>query len=86
MKKLIVTKIDNYNYTLTDGKRLYEKNIEFYSKNKPVIGDIIYLSDKIFTSSFLSFIEPYNSVNLSIDDIIKIVSNNKEYYLQREYG
>ena len=87
MKKVYVINIDNYDYLLSDGKNEYKRNIEFYSKKRPMKGDIIYLSDKVLSdNTMLSFIEPYNDSNLSVDDIIKVVSNGEEYYLQREYG
>ncbi len=87
MKKVRVVGINGYFYTLDDGVNKYIKNIEFYSKKKPQESDLIYISEKILNEkTLLSFIEPYNNAYLKTDDIIKVISKNDEYYLQREYG
>ena len=88
MKKIIIEKIDNYDYTLVDKDgNYYIKNIEFYSKYKPVIGDIIYLSDNILNEiNLYAFDEVYKNNNVDIDDIIKVIHNDEEYYFQRRYG
>ncbi len=86
MKKVIVTDIDNYYYTLNDGDNNYIINIEFYTDNKLNINDIVYLSEEMLNSKFLSFCDLHSKLNLTTDDIIKVVSNNNIYYLEREYG
>ena len=88
MKKVIVKKIDNYNYTLVDTKNsLYIKNIEFYSNYKPVVGDVIYLDDKILNENNLyAFSEIFDQENVLMEDMIKIIHDDKVYYFQRIYG
>ena len=88
MKKLIIKEINNYDYTLIDEKgNIYNKNIEFYSEYKPQINDIIYVDDSIINEvNLYAFDEVYDTRNIDIKDIIKIVSNDKEYYFQRRYG
>ena len=88
MKKLIIKEINNYDYTLIDqDNNVYVKNIEFYSKYKPQVNDMIYVDDSIINEvNLYTFDEVYNTRNIDIKDIIKIVSNDKEYYFQRRYG
>ena len=88
MQKLIIKEINNYDYTLTDEKgNIYNLNIEFYSKYKPQVNDIVYFDDSILEEiNLYAFDEVYDTRNVDIKDIIKVVSNNNEYYFQRRYG
>jgi hypothetical protein len=88
MKKTTIRKIEGYNYTLVDtDNKTYVINIEFYSKYKPQENDIIYFDDSILEEvNLYAFDEIYDTTNVSIEDIIKIVHDNKEYYFQRRYG
>ena len=87
MKKVIINKIDGYDYELKDNNQTYIKNIEFYSNYKPVIGDIIYLDDLILDEDNLyAFDEVYDTSNIKLEDVIKVVHGTKEYYFQRRYG
>ena len=88
MKKLIIQEINNYDYKLIDqDNNIYNKNIEFYSKYKPQVNDIIYVDDSIINEvNLYAFDEVYDTKNVDIKDIIKVVSNDKEYYFQKRYG
>ncbi len=88
MKKLIVEKIDNYDYTLTDAnEKRYILNIEFYSKYKPQINDILYVDDSIVEEiNLYAFDEIYDTSNVEMKDIIKVVNDQNNYYFQRRYG
>ena len=88
MYKLIIQEINNYDYTLIDEKEnIYNKNIEFYCKYKPQVNDILYVDDSIVKEvNLYAFDEVYDTKNVDIKDIIKVVSNDKEYYFQRRYG
>ncbi len=88
MKKLIIQKINNYDYLVVDEKEInYRLNIEFYSKYKPQVNDIIYVDDSILNEvNLYAFDEVYDTMNINIEDFIKVVSNGKEYYFQRRYG
>ena len=88
MKKVTITKIDKYNYTLVDeNNKLYIKNIEFYSNYKPVVGDVIYLDDSVLNEENLyAYDEIYDKTNYQLEDMIKIIHNDQEYYFQRKYG
>lgn len=90
MEKLKIIKKDKYDYTLEGNNgKIYTLNIEFYGlEEDPKINDYIYMSDKILKEKNLfSFgIINNNNINIKEEDLIKIVSDNKEYYLQRYYG
>lgn len=87
MKKVKVMEINDYNYTLFDGEKTYIKNIELYSDRRIQVNDIIYISEKILNENNLfAFTNLFHDRVIELDDIIKIVSNDKEYYLQRIYG
>ena len=88
MKKLIIKEKNNYDYKLIDqDNNVYNINIEFYSKYKPQVNDIIYVDDSIINEvNLYAFDEVYDTRNVDIKDIIKVISNDKEYYMQRRYG
>ena len=88
MKKVVIKEINNYDYTLVDSNnKVYIKNIEFYSEYKPSVGDIIYLDDGILnTTNIYSFDEIYDTSKVKMEDIIKVISKDKEYYFQRSFG
>ena len=88
MKKLVIKEINNYDYILIDeSNKKYVINIEFYSKYKPQVNDILYVDDSIVKEvNLYAFDEVYDTRNVDIKDIIKVVSNKKEYYFQRRYG
>ena len=87
MRKVIIKEIDEYDYTLIDNDKTYVLNIEFYSKYKPVVGDIIYLADDIIENNNLyAFDEIYDTSNCNLDDMIKVIHGDKVYYFQRRYG
>ncbi len=87
MKKVVIKEINNYDYLLIDNNHEYLLNIEFYSKYQPQKNDIIYIPDNIlYEKNLYAFDEIYDTQNIDIDDIIKIVHGNDEYYFQRKYG
>jgi hypothetical protein len=88
VKKTIIKEINKYDYTLVDNQNNeYVINIEFYSNYKPQLGDVIYFDDIIINETNLyAFDEVYDTKNIDIKDIIKVVHEDKEYYFQRRYG
>ena len=85
MKKVKVTNIDNYLITLEDiNKKQYIRNIEFYDI-KINVGDIIYISDDVLNEENLYTYGPIQE-DATMNDLIKIVKEDKEVYLQRYYG
>ena len=90
MRKLQILKINNYDYLLkSEDNRKYNLNLQFYYLgNELKEKDCLYVSEKILDeNNFYSF-GPINSADINIDedDIIKIILDNKEIYLQRYYG
>ena len=87
MKKVKIVDIKDFDYTLeVDGKK-YTRNFDFYDV-KPKIGDYIYVPDKILTELNFFTYGPIDSKenNIKEDDIIKVVSDDKQLYLKRYYG
>ena len=86
MKKVQILEIeDNYLYTLRDNdNKIYKKNIEFYD-TEVSIGDYIYLDDKILNEVNIFAYGPIIENN-EVEDLIKLIHNGKEIYLQRYYG
>ena len=88
MRRVIIEEISGYNYTLVDNNdKTYVLNIEFYSKYKPMVNDVIYISEKILEENNLfAFDEIYDTSNINLNDMIKIVHGKDEYYFQRRFG
>ena len=91
MIKLLVKKIDGFNYYLCDvnSKDSYLINIEFYS-DKPVIGDYLYLNYPLVKENILN-IGPLTSnygknISNDDDDVVKLEHDGKIIYLKRLYG
>ena len=84
MRKLKVKEINRYDYVLEDIDNVYTLNIEFYDVEVHV-GDYIYISDKTLNEKNVFAFGPINKV-CKDEDIIKLVHNNEEIYLQRYYG
>ena len=88
MIKTEILNIDSYDYILSDGINNYKLNLEFYDlDNKLNIGDTMYIPKKLLINNG---VYTYGKINENkkenIDEYIKIISNNKEIYLQRYYG
>ena len=96
MKKLIVSKIDDYQYVLkeTANDKIYRYSLEFYNLDKKLkIGDYIFVHDELLQerNQLLCF-DTLNSkygrkINSSFDkDLIVLMINNEKIYLKRVYG
>ena len=88
MIKTEIISINNYDYILSDGNSNYHLNLEFYDlDNKLNIGNIIYIPKKLLKNNS---VYTYGKINENkkenTDEYIKIISNNKEIFLQRYYG
>lgn len=84
--KFKVTDIEGFNYKLNYNNKIFIKNIEFYSKNKPTKNDYIYLSEKNIKEDMLQFGHILDLKNIIDDEILIIESENKKIYLQKYYG
>ena len=87
MIKLRVIDKNKYDYLLEDNENnKYKINIEFYDIEVN-IGDYIYLNEKILDEKNIYTFGPLiEDKNIKEEDIIKIIKNNEEIYLQRYYG
>ena len=92
MIKLKVINIERYNYILENNEfKKYIKHIEFYGDKKPNIGDYIYLPNNVLEEVNLFAYGPIKGKyakqeNITEDELIKVVTKDEEYYLQRYYG
>ena len=88
MIKTEIICINNYDYVLSDGKNNYNLNLEFYDlDNKLNVSDIIYIPSKLLKNNGVYTYGKIKEENImNTDEYIKIISNNKEIYLQRYYG
>ena len=85
MKKVKVIKASKYDYVLEDNnKKQYNINIEFYDTEVNE-GDIIFVDDKVLEETNLYAYGPLLE-EANIEDLIKIVKDGKDIYLQRYYG
>ncbi len=93
MRKLIINKIDNYNYELQDkDDNIYNINIEFYDLNKKIhVGDVLYMDEELLKEKMLNFGSLDNEcgkviTDSSDKDIVVLVINDEKNYLKRIYG
>ena len=93
MIKLRIINIDNYNnYILEDNnKKIINLIIEFLGDKIPAVNDTIYINDKILKEKNLYTYGPLNSkysknIDITEEELIKIITAKEEYYLQRYYG
>lgn len=91
MIKLLIKSIEPYAYILSGEDKEYRLHLEFLGlEKKPTVGDYLYLPENIineqnnYTFGLIGGI--YAKKKDIKDDIIKVVGNDYEYYLQRYYG
>lgn len=91
MIKLKVINIEEYSYILETNNQTYNLNIEFLGDKIPKTNDIIYIDEKIIKEKNIYTYGPLNSkysrnIDVSEEELIKVVAPKDEYYLQRYYG
>ena len=91
MIKLTIIDIKEYTNIFSNNNKINEVNIEFLGEKKPKINDIIYINSKILEEKNIYTYGPLNSkysknINTNEEELLKVVSENEEYYLQRYYG
>lgn len=91
MIKLLIKSVEPYAYILSSEDKEYRLHLEFLGlEKKPTVGDYLYLPENIinepnnYTFGLIGGI--YAKKKDIKDDIIKVVGNDYEYYLQRYYG
>ena len=93
MEKLVIKKIDHYNYLLQDEKqKSYMINIEFYDINTIIeVNDILYMDEKLLKEKMLN-IGLFNDTcgrnieNSEDKDIVILQIKQNRFYLKRIYG
>ena len=91
MIKLKIINIEKYNYILESNRKIYNLIIEKKKKKKPTINDIIYISSKILKEKNIYTYGPLKgqyckNKNITEEELMKVITPNEEYYLQRYYG
>lgn len=96
MLKLIIDKVNNYEYCLKDkNNKVYNINIEFYGlENNPKVNDFIYINENLINKinnqvvSFGPIDEIYgkNIESSDDEDVIIVITEGKRKYLKRFYG
>ena len=99
MTKLKIVDKKNYEYNLEDeNNNKYNLVLDFFDiKDKPKIGDYIYMRKDLLNPKYDGYStryvfgnleNKYGKENISIDDIdvIKVVMDDLEIYLKRLYG
>lgn len=84
--KLEVINAKKYDYTFKYNGKIINKNIEFYSKTKPKVKDIIYMSYKILEDDMLAFGHIKNIQEVNHNNVLIIQRDNQKIYLRRYYG
>lgn len=84
--KIEVIGVKKYDYKLKYEDKTITKNIEFYSKTKPQVGDFIYLSRVTLEDDVLTYGHIHNINELNHNNIIVIEKAEKRAYLVRYYG
>ena len=89
MKKLKIVDKNNYNYLLnTPEGEVFFINVEFlYIDKKPDIGDYIYLPESVLNNkNMYTYDKVLNNPQTEEEDIIKVIIDDQEIYLERYYG
>lgn len=93
MKKLMVTKLDKYNYSLSNTEKNYTLNIEFYGISNTEDIETIFMNHNLLNVNYpLSFgllDDKSGKVIKSKDDedlIIVVMKDGKKHCLKRLYG
>ena len=91
MIKLSIKSIEPYAYILENDQKEYRMHLNFKGiEKKPKVGDYLYMSDNLvvelgdYTFGLIGGV--YSKKKDIKYDIIKIVGQDYEYYLQRYYG
>ncbi len=88
MIKLVMKGKDEYcNYILEGNNKIYDVNINFMGVELPVVGDYIYMPEKVLKEKVSLNYGLIDSIdNLNEDELMILVNNNTKIYLQRFYG
>lgn len=92
MKKLIIEKIDKFIYTLNDGNKVYNVNLEFFGAI-PEEDNLLYVNESLVNNfneplafGFLNDICGRDITDVNDPDILVLKQNDKLIYMKRLYG
>lgn len=87
MIEVTINSINNYDYLLKDkDNKEYKISIELFDYNLEV-NDKLYINKQLLNNNvFYRFGKIYEDKNANELDIIKVIRNKEEFYLQRYYG
>ena len=88
MIKLMIKSKDEYcNYVFEINNKTYELNINFMGVELPVVGDYIYIPEKVLNEKVSLNYGLINNIDkIDEDELMILVKNNTKIYLQRFYG
>ena len=87
MIEVIIESINNYDYILKDKfNNKYTMSIELLD-DKLEVNDKLFINKNLLNKNvFYRFGKIYEDKNAKEKDIIKVIRENNEFYLQRYYG
>ena len=87
MKKPAIEKIEGCMFMLKDEQNnTYKKDFILYDVEKPKENDIMLIPETILKEVNIFNFGPVDETKINKDELIKIINNEKEYYIQRIYG
>ena len=86
MKKLKIEKIEGCLYTLKDeNENTYIKDFIFYVE-QPKENDIMLIPENILEETNIFNFGQVDETSLNKEELVKVITQEKEYYIQRIYG
>ena len=86
MKKVIIKKINGCSFGLEDESgNTYIKDFIFYVE-QPKENDIMLIPENILEETNIFNFGQVDETNLNKEELVKVITQAKEYYIQRIYG
>lgn len=86
MKKLIIKNINGCSYELEDELgNTYIKDFIFYVE-QPKENDIMLIPENILEETNIFNFGQVDETSLNKEELVKVITQEKEYYIQRIYG
>ena len=86
MKKLVIKEINGCSYELSDESgNTYIKDFIFYIE-QPKENDIMLIPENILQETNIFNFGQVDETNINKEELVKVITQEKEYYIQRIYG